>query len=1111
MDFKAQIQKLEGASNWSKWRRQTELLLRHHEVLEIARGDMVVPTKPGQGATEEQKRAFESELKNFNKSDALAQLILVSNLNDANVDLTASCDTAKAIWDKLFSVYEQSSGQRLDRLMESFFSSEKDPSEEIAAHVARLERNFRELNDELKKLVNTELPDLLLMSRIMSTLPSEYFEFKSVWESVPLADRTVNKLTERLRLIEMRLPERRSESSALVATKKPTNGKFDKNKRKCFKCHREGHIARNCPTKKTESVPSSAGSSKREVAPSGEAFVSIEGVTDTEQWLADSGASAHMTHNKDYFLTYEIFEIPREVQIGNGEMIHAYGQGTINVEMKVNGTWQKNHLQNVWYVPKIGRNLFSIGKTMDKGFEFKANRDSCIFVKNGTVRLVGKRTPRGLYILKLRACKPECSAEVFVASATETLQLWHERLCHQNKRHVQQFLKQRGISATAEEEFCDGCMLGKQHRGSFRSRANRPVAPGEQISADVCGPMQEVSPGGARYFLCFKDDYTKFRRVFLLKSKNEVSECLKTFLNEAKTAGHSIKELLSDGGKEFDNLTVSEILKSNGINFRVSMPYTPEQNGAAERENRTLVECARSMIHAKDLPIKLWAEAVNTAVYVLNRTGPTSVEGKSPSELWHGKSGMTFSHMRIFGTKCFVHVPKQKRQKWDKKGVAGRFVGYCGDKDGYRVWIEEQNKVILSRDVIFKDETPLKKRLHMPLVKEEEEEEPQMLSLRKVSVSEKRDALNKTVAVEGAVASEEAVTLEENAAVGTTAVPDEAVSTSSSDEADDHVEARIGRRRNIKKPSYLRDYVFFAECSTPSSYGAAMQSSEADKWKIAMKEELASLMENNTWELVEPPPNQKVIGCRWVLRVKFDADGSVNRYKARLVAKGFAQKAGQDYEETFSPVVRFDTVRTVLSVAASEGLQLMQFDVKTAFLYGILHEEVYMSQPEGFSDGSSRVCKLNRSLYGLKQAPRCWNKRFVDFLSKLQFNQSEADPCLFIKRTETSKFGAMNCFVGMQIVRLENNSIFIGQSAYIRRILEHFRMDESNTVGTPAEKGTADQEHDSLLEAEVPYRKAMGSLVYLAVATRPDTAYAVSKVSEALANPKTSNWKEVKR
>lgn len=124
----------------------------------------------------------------------------------------------------------------------------------------------------------------------------------------------------------------------------------------------------------------------------------------------------------------------------------------------------------------------------------------------------------------------------------------------------------------------------------------------------------------------------------------------------------TIKELLCDGGKEFDNTEVKKILESKGINFRKSMPYTPEQNGAAERENRTLVESSRTMIHTKDLPIKLWVEAVNTAACILNHTGPTPVKEKSPIELWNKKSA-NFDHLKVFGTECFIHLSQAKTSK----------------------------------------------------------------------------------------------------------------------------------------------------------------------------------------------------------------------------------------------------------------------------------------------------------------------------------------------------------------------------------------------------------------------------------------------------------------
>jgi hypothetical protein len=1108
MDFKTNIEKLKGSTNWTKWKKQVELLLRHGEVLDIVTRNRKLPDEPRAAATAEECSKYEKELKRFMKDDALAQLILVGNMDDANVELTSTCDSAANTWDKLLSVYEQSSGQRLDRLMESFFAvAEKEADEDIATHIAKLQRNFTELNDELKRVAKTILPDLLLMSRILSTLPPEYFEFKSVWESVAIEERTVNKLTERLRLIEMRLPPKQStSSSAFVASKKKPVKKYD---RKCYVCRKVGHLAKDCY--KNKNKPKTEG----------DAFLCVEGVPEAELWLADSGASAHMTKRKEYFCTYEPFAVPKRVKIGNSDDILAHGQGTINVKMLINGKWERNHLTEVWFVPEIDRNLFSVGKTIDKGFYFKADKEGCQFLKENIVRLEGKRITGGLYALEMKVILPEIAAGVYIATSEENIQLWHERLCHQNKQHIKEVLNKHGIKVSTEEEFCDGCMLGKQHRRSFGSRPNRPTEAGALIHADVCGPMQEKSLGGSRYFLSFKDDFTKFRRVFFINSKNEVPGCLKTFLNEAKTAGHIVKEFLSDCGKEFKNADVDAILQARGVNVRESMPYSPQQNGAAERENRTLVESARSMIHAKDLPIKLWAEAVNTSVYILNKTGPSSVKGKSPYELWFGKEVLSINHLRIFGTECFVHIPKPKRKKWDRKSIRGILVGYSGEKDGYRVYSKEQNKILLSRDVIFKNE----RTIFVNSAQSSEDNCEQNMEV--ISKFEEKQTSENTEVTENLEGSES--------------------NTEHDDEVSDEdtgKEIRCLRDRSkLKKPVKFENYVLLAEHTEPETYQEAISSEESHKWLSAMQEEMDSLLKNKTWELVDLPPERKAIGSRWVFRVKLNTDGSIQRYKARLVAKGFSQKFGIDFSETFSPVVRWETIRTVLSVAAIKGMKLSQFDVKTAFLYGELSEEIYMVQPEGFNDGTKKVCKLYKSIYGLKQAPRCWNERFKRFSESCELYQSSSDPCLFynednslllivyvddgiiiakdeeiarqfLKKLETEfcvTVEAANHYLGMQIEYLDSNKIFIHQEAYCKKILKRFNMLESNPVGVPIEKGSITTVESASLSEDVPFREAIGSLMFLSIVTRPDISYVVGVLSQVLDKPKQQHWNLVKR
>nr|AFP55546.1 gag-pol polyprotein [Rosa rugosa] len=332
--------------------------------------------------------------------------------------------------------------------------------------------------------------------------------------------------------------------------------------------------------------------------------------------------------------------------------------------------------------------------------------------------------------------------------------------------------------------------------------------------------------------------------------------------------------------------------------------------------------------------------------------------------------------------------------------------------------------------------------------------------------------------------------------------------------------------------------------SLPSKVQDAMKD---EKWMKAMTVEMDALEKNCTWELVSLPQGKKTVGCRWVYTVKHNSDGSVDRYKARLVAKGYTQKYGVDYDETFAPVAKINTIRVLLSLAANLDWPLQQFDVKNAFLHGDLHEEVYMDLPPGYgtSTGEQVVCKLKKSLYGLKQSPRAWFGRFTKFMKKIGYRQSNSDHTLFLKHRcgkvtaliiyvddmvvtgddieeiqrlqgqlssefEMKDLGNLKYFLGIEVAR-GKDCIVLSQRKYVLDLLAETGMLDCKPVATPIEQNHQLAEYlDQVPTNKGRYQRLVGRLIYLSH-TRPDLAYAVSVVSQFMHNPSEAHMDAVFR
>jgi transposase InsO family protein len=699
-----------------------------------------------------------------------------------------------------------------------------------------------------------------------------------------------------------------------------------------------------------------------------------------------------------------------------------------------------------------------------------------------------------------------------------------------------------GKDVISKVPFCEHCTLGKQHRLHFNSGQHRTASILEYIHSDLWGPSSTTTQGGNKYFLSLIDDFSRKVWIYLLKQKSDTFEKFKNWKTLIENQmDKKIKVLRTDNGLEFCNTEFDQLCRDDGILRHKTVPYTPQQNGVAERMNRTILDKVRCMMISSGVPKVLWGEAVMTAVYIVNRTPSSVLDGKTPEEVWSGRLS-DYTTLRTFGCSAYSHQSIGKLEPRSQKCV---FMGYPEGVKGYRLWARDEKgfKMITSRNVTFNegDMPCLSKRVSSDDPKSDEDEETRM----QVRVGNSPELVEEEqVEIVGG----------EHDLVGDVVDP-----------LGDYQLARDRARREIREPTRMGDYHSFAVLSyqdlvfkEPKSYEEALSCQQSKEWLCAMEEEMKSLVKNDTWKLVPKPKDKSLVGCKWVYSIK---EGSSSkeplRFKARLVAKGFTQKPGIDYNEIFSPVVKYTTIRVMLALVAQYDLELEQMDVKTAFLHGDLDEMIYMVQPQGFIDSKmpNHVCLLNRSLYGLKQSPRQWYIRFDNYVSSIGFVRSAFDHCLYFKRNdkndvivylllyvddmllvghkmsdindikkalsnefEMKDLGHARRILGMDIKRdRSQQSLLLTQSDYVKKVLSKFAMHDSKPVTLPlachfklSKEQCPHDESDIKYMQKVPYANAVGSVMYTMVCTRPDVAHAISILSRFMANPGPEHWTALK-
>jgi hypothetical protein len=414
-----------------------------------------------------------------------------------------------------------------------------------------------------------------------------------------------------------------------------------------------------------------------------------------------------------------------------------------------------------------------------------------------------------------------------------------------------------------------------------------------------------------------------------------------------------------------------------------SMPGEPQQNGVAERRNRTLMDMVRRMISYSTLPVRLWMEALKTAIHILNRVSSKSVP-KTPYEMWTGRVPLV-NHLRVWGSPAEVKVFNPTIAKLDSKTVSCHFIGYPERSKGFRFYCPDRStKFVETRHAVFLEDQMIRgsgtarkidleeKRVYTPNPVIQDS----FFSMPAVSAPPVQVTAMPTpvVAPPVVMVNEELEPIHQ--------APDEPIATQEGEQQQPQIDKAPqaqtrGRPQRTRKPAIYNDYeVYNSEEiqmeDDPTSFEEAMRSEYSSKWLDAMKDEIKSLITNKVWDLEKIPKGAKTVGCKWVYKTKYDSQGNIDKFKARLVAKGYTQREGIDYNETFSPVSCKDSFRIIMALVAHYDLELHQIDVKTAFLNGDLDETVYIAQTKGFiMEGKEKLgCRLKKSIYGLKQASR---------------------------------------------------------------------------------------------------------------------------------------------
>lgn len=1134
---------------------------------------------------------------------------IASSLSDKMYTRVYHHEKAYDMWKALQDICEPQMESAIFLKEEEWYHLRANEGDNIEAFLVSVQSLAKDL----------EMSDKEIVRKILHSLPPSWRHFvTTVNLTVGKEPYSVDKIINMIRIEDMNSANetgvRNAHTVLAQQGSRQNGGKANKNKTKngknlpvCSskKCGKIGHNIKDCwvehphlrrqhqKMKKGITTSSSNKNSKQGSEESDEEtscslvhrHQNGEHLEKPVEFLIDSGSTLHCTHNESILLNIRNAEMVT-TKNSKGDKVSSNIVGDIKGVVEYDGIRRKIIMKNVYYMPSLHYNLFSVGQA-SPWLTFVMTDEGCHMQRktsdwNHFAPKKGKK-----FVLSIHNVEKNTSVESTllaldssnskITPTMDKVQHWHRRCGHTNIAALKKLVEcstgiDPAIARANEDHLCESCSKGKiTRKTSPKGGASRAKAPLELIHSDVAGPFQVSTYGGRKYFVTFIDDYTRYVTVYLMKNKSEVFTHFKSYQAWAELQhGRKIQTLRSDNGGEYISHEFREHLESCGIKNQFSSPGTPQQNGVAERFNRTLVEMMRtSLLHAS-LTHRLWGEALKTAVHIRNRMPTKALETGTPYQLWTGKQP-NLSNLRVFGCKAIVRNQSPNLSKLDAKGIELIFVGYPEDHKAWRFIHPETTKAYISKDAIFYEDQFIDSTAHkseevMSDSYEEEIEDPPQQVVESDEIPELSEAHDATASTSlpsspskpdsSALTLIPTVPKQKNRMLYQ--ISDFMQSGPKDTTASAIPHTLLVNMEDIESQSLNPKGIFGSATvdpkliNPPLSYRSAMQRSEKHKWLADMKREIKSMHDNECWDIVDLPQGRTPVGSRWVYAIKRNETGAIVKYKARLVAQGFTQKEGIDYIETFSPTVKFSSIRGLIALATHGDFEIHQMDVSTAYLNGPLTEDIYMKQPEGFivPGSEDKVCKLKKGIYGLKQSGRLWYQKIDNTLQGLGFKHLEADHCVYqrvsddsliwialyvddllivsnnISELKTFKqqlsslfdmkdLGEAHFILGIEIIRnREEKSTLLSQRRYIDDILHRFGMEDCKPVATPFQSGNKliknTEESTSTTDIR-DYQSAVGAIMYAMLGTRPDLAYAITILSQFSNNPSKEHQVAIKR